>query len=260
MLCSISTHSSRINDATFHPEGALFLSCSSVGDAHRPLLLSPLAQQPRDPISCDPISYLPPTTRTKACASSTCRTGVRQSLSRPSRYETSPPRDGPPFPSAFRVHRNFDFRLPQDVYAINSVQFHPSGYYALAATEHPISTSPWRPSSAFPVLFFFSCLNPCLSLSPFCNRTAVRMYDTETWRCYASEHAQDHHTAPVTKVNCCREPAWSRKESLHNVTSPPHALPRLADVQIGRQAVRKHMQSRRCQIVGHRQWPLRAVV
>ena len=29
----------------------------------------------------------------------------------------------------------------QDVYPINSVQFHPSGHYALAATEHPISAS-----------------------------------------------------------------------------------------------------------------------
>ena len=30
VLCSISTHTARINDASFHPEGALFLSCSSV--------------------------------------------------------------------------------------------------------------------------------------------------------------------------------------------------------------------------------------
>jgi hypothetical protein len=53
------------------------------------------------------------------------------------------------------------------------------------------------------------------------------------------------------------------KSVSYPIVTFPHYNPtpqQLANVQIGRQAVRKHMQGGRRQIVGHRQWPLRAVV
>lgn len=45
----------------------------------------------------------------------------------------------------------------------------------------------------------------------------MRLYDVETWQCYASPSAQDNHTAPVTKVSSVS----SRPQLLHSPLPPP---------------------------------------